>query len=307
MLAVAGTVPDPNFPLMHGPVRLEDGRLCIDDRCVEVNRGTPALLAAALKTAECIGNPQVYAFLVGDIGRGEGSRRLYQFLTRHIAEFRFNVLTFHYLQPDVDWHNQVLFAIESMPHKPLLIADAGFMYAAKMSGQAAAYDIFTPDAGELAFLADELAPHPFYTRGFILHQHQQAPDLIRRAYRHQNSAACLLVKGPTDYIAVGSDIVESIDHPSADAMEAIGGTGDSLTGILTALCGAGMRPVDAAVLAARANRWMGYFAEPTPATQIAELIDRIPQALSHLSNEAPYHKALTSLLTLRASRYLRSC
>jgi len=45
-----------------------------------------------------------------------------------------------------------------------LIADAGFMYAAKMSGQASKYDLFTPDVGELAFLADEEAPHLFYTR-----------------------------------------------------------------------------------------------------------------------------------------------
>ena len=47
--------------------------------------------------------------------------------------------------------------------KPTLVADAGFMYVAKMSGYADAYDLFTPEAGELAILADEKAPHPFYT------------------------------------------------------------------------------------------------------------------------------------------------
>ena len=62
------------------------------------------------------------------------------------------------------------------------------MYAAKMSGQAASYDLFTPDAGELAFLADETAPHPFYTRGFILHENNKIPDLINRAYSHKNAA-----------------------------------------------------------------------------------------------------------------------
>jgi len=70
----------------------------------------------------------------------------------------------------VDWHNRVLFQIQGLAEKPVLIADAGFMYAAKMSGQAELYDLFTPDIGELAFLADEAAPHPFYTRGFILHE-----------------------------------------------------------------------------------------------------------------------------------------
>ncbi|MEA2039117.1 MAG: hypothetical protein U9N82_04730 [Thermodesulfobacteriota bacterium] len=45
-----------------------------------------------------------------------------------------------------------------------------------------AYDLFTPDVGELAFLADEAAPHPFYASGFILHQEKRIPDLIKRAY-----------------------------------------------------------------------------------------------------------------------------
>jgi ADP-dependent NAD(P)H-hydrate dehydratase / NAD(P)H-hydrate epimerase len=62
------------------------------------------------------------------------------------------------------------------------------MYAAKMSGQAPSYDVFTPDMGELAFLADESAPHPFYTRGFILHEENRAPELIKRAYQHENAA-----------------------------------------------------------------------------------------------------------------------
>lgn len=82
-----------------------------------------------------------------------------------------------------------------MRPQPLLIADAGFMYAAKMSGQSEAYDLFTPDAGELAFLADEEAPHPFYTRGFILHEENHVPELIARAYAHKNAAKHLLIKG----------------------------------------------------------------------------------------------------------------
>ncbi len=87
-----------------------------------------------------------------------------------------------------------------MARRPLLIADAGFMYAAKMSGQVAAYDCFTPDAGELAFPADDQAPHPFYTQGFILHQHDKIEALIDQAYRHDNAAAHLLVKGAADRV-----------------------------------------------------------------------------------------------------------
>ncbi len=285
MLAVIGTVPDPDFPLTHGPIRLVGGHLSVTGRKVPVNRGTPALLAAAAKASEQIGGPDIYAFLIGDVGKGDGSRRLYQFLARHLPEFDFHVMTFHYLQPDADWHNKVLFAVQEMRCRPLLIADAGFMYAAKMSGQAPCYDLFTPDAGELAFLADEIAPHPFYTRGFILHQNDNVPDLIRRAHQHRNAARHLLVKGKSDHVVSEGRIVETVDHPSVDAMEAIGGTGDTLTGLLTVLC-AYMKPEEAAVIAAKANRRAGHHANPSPATQVMELIDKIPCALSGLFSRA---------------------
>jgi len=285
MLGIVGTVPDPQFPLVHGKVRWQGRQIRIDGHTIPVNRGTPALLAASSRACECTGGPEVYAFLVGDTGVGEGSRRLYRFLSRHLSEFDLQVLTFHYLQPDVDWHARVLFITQTMPRRPILIADAGFMYAAKMGGQSGSFDFFTPDVGELAFLADELAPHPFYTRGFILHQEHNVPDLIRQAYGHGNAAACLVVKGQTDYIVHDGTIAATVGEPSYDAMEAIGGTGDTLTGLLTAFCGAGFDRIDAAVLAARANRWTGALADPTPATQVPELIDKIPEAVSHLLDQ----------------------
>ncbi|MBF0103059.1 MAG: sugar kinase [Desulfobacterales bacterium] len=281
MLAVIGTVPDQTFPLTHGLVRMIDDYLIIDHRKIIINRGTPALIAAAIKTAGSIqDSPEIYAFLIGDIGKGDGSRKLYQYLSEHLSEFEFQVLTFHYLQPDVDWHNKVMFAVEDMEHQPILIADAGFMYVAKMSGQASSYDLFTPDVGELSFLADELAPHPFYTRGFILHQHNQVPELIQRAYQHKNAAKLLLVKGSMDYIADEHHIIETVDSPRIEAMEAIGGTGDTLTGMVSVLCAVkNFTLPDAATLAAKANRFSGYYANPTPATQVIDLINSIPQAL----------------------------
>jgi len=280
MLGIIGTVPDQSFPLTHGPVHWSGDHLQIDGRRIAVNRGTPALIGAALNAGKQIDTPEIHAILVGDIGKGEGSRCLYRFLENELDQWDFQVLTFHYLQPDVDWHNRVMFAIDRLPQRPLLIADAGFMYAAKMSGQAPAYDFFTPDAGELAFLADETAPHPFYTRGFILHEQNKVPELIQRAYQHGNAARHLLVKGATDYITEANRITATVDHPGFDAMEAIGGTGDTLTGLLTVLCGAGYAPTQAAELAARANRHSGQLADPSPATQIAELIARIPEALT---------------------------
>ena len=170
MLAIVGTIPIRDFPLVSGPVHWENDTLSIENNRFPINRGTPALLTAAIQTSKVLGIAAPFGFLVGDIGLGDGSRRLYEHLTNTLPESLFQTITFHYLLPDVDWHNKVLFAIEEMKERPNLIADAGFMYAAKMSGQAPEYDLFTPDVGEMAFLADEEAPHPFYTRGFILHE-----------------------------------------------------------------------------------------------------------------------------------------
>ena len=186
-------------------------------------------------------------------------------------------MCFHYLLPDVDWHNRVLFAIEAMAGRPILIADAGFMYVAKMSGQAGQYDLFTPDVGELAFLADEEAPHPFYTRGFILHEDNLAPDLIKRAYTFDNAAKYLLVKGKIDYMAAREGILATVTEPDLEVLEPIGGTGDTITGIVAALIDAGMPIPQAAFIAARANRLAGFYANPTPATQVATIIEHIPR------------------------------
>jgi len=55
MLAIVGTVPDQKFPLTTGKVSLKDDEIYIQGKQVHVNRGTPALLAAAVKTAETLG------------------------------------------------------------------------------------------------------------------------------------------------------------------------------------------------------------------------------------------------------------
>jgi len=282
MLAVIGTIPDTAFPMVKGEVFLENEMIRIRDRSAPVNRGTAALIAAAVKTSEFLGQSLPFACLAGDIGLGKGSRRIYQTLVKEIGSAEFTTIVFHYLQPDVDWHNKVLFAIDDMSKRPILIADAGFMYAAKMSGQAGAYDLFTPDIGELAFLADEKAPHPFYTRGFILHEDNRASELISRAYANENAARYLLVKGREDYLADHEGILANVKIHINESMEAIGGTGDTLTGIVAALVESGMKIKDAAITAAKVNRLAGYNAKPTPATQVTEIINHIPSALSEI-------------------------
>ena len=170
-------------------------------------------------------------------------------------------------------------ALEEADPKPVLVADAGFMYVAKMSGYADAYDLFTPDAGELAFLADEKAPHPFYTRGFLLAADEDIPSLVERAYQHGNAARFLLIKGKVDHLVEGGRFLGDVSEPQVAALEPIGGTGDLVTGLVTGLLAGGMEMPQACLTAARASRITGLLANPTPATQIAELLPFLPEAL----------------------------
>ena len=187
---ICGTVPDASFPLTGGRWRLDGGFLHAEGGGIaplSVQRGTPALLGTALLTCETLGVEPPTALLAGDTGNGDGSRKLYSRLAASPSLSGVRGITFHYLFPDLDGHNRVLMALEEADPKPVLVADAGFMYVAKMSGYADAYDLFTPDAGELAFLADEKAPHPFYTRGFLLAADEDIPSLVERAYQHGNA------------------------------------------------------------------------------------------------------------------------
>jgi len=285
MFAIVGTVPEQDFPLVCGQARVSEQNLFIDNHCVAVNRGTPALLATAAKACAFFGADPPMAYLAGDIGRGGGSRKVYAYLEQSLGQCRYESITFHYIQPDVDWHNRVLFAVENMHPRPVLIADAGFMYAAKMSGQAAAYDVFTPDMGELAFLADPEAPHPFYTRGFIFHEPYRAKELIASAYAHRNASRYLLVKGKTDIAADENGILDTVSQPVVPAMEAIGGTGDIITGLIAAFTGLGKDPLTACIQASAVSRLAGKLANPDPGTRVMDIIEQIPAALKRFFEE----------------------
>ena len=276
---IVGTVPREDFPLYEGPCRLADGRLHLDGRPLSIARGTPALLAAACITTGVLGIEPPRTLLAGDTGRGHGSSLIYQYLSKRLDVLLPELIVYHYLQPDVDWHNRVYLSIEALEKKPLLIADAGYMYVAKMSGFASCYDLFTPDAGELAFLADEAAPHPFYTRGFILQEEERAPELIRRAYEHEDASRYLLVKGCCDVVASQEGILDRVGEPCVECMEPVGGTGDSLTGIVGALIAGGYPIPRACSLAAKINRMMGFLANPTPASTIDMLLRSLPRAI----------------------------
>ncbi len=57
MFAIVGTVPDRDFPLAIGEALLVNGVIRIEGKSVPVNRGTPALLAAAIKTCKALDQP----------------------------------------------------------------------------------------------------------------------------------------------------------------------------------------------------------------------------------------------------------
>jgi len=276
---IVGTVPRADFPLTWGCYALNGRTLVIDGLSVNVARGTPALMATVATAAAVLGVDAPEVLLAGDVGKGCGSRELYAHLVDHLDQVNHAGLTFHYLLPDVFWHNKILWGLEERPVRPILVADAGFMYVAKMSGFASHYDLFTPDAGEMAFLADENAPHPFYTRGFLLQDEDRVPELIARSHAGGNAARHLLVKGKKDYVASDGTIVAEIDAPDVPAMEPIGGTGDSVTGLVTALLACGMDMVPACRTAALANRYLGLLADPTPAFGVADLLPFLPRAL----------------------------
>jgi NAD(P)H-hydrate repair Nnr-like enzyme with NAD(P)H-hydrate dehydratase domain len=63
-------------------------------------------------------------------------------------------------------------------------------------------------------------------------------------------------------------------------MEAMGGTGDTLTGLAAALIGSnGLSLSESAIAAARINREAGALARLTPASQVADLIRHLPRAM----------------------------
>lgn len=280
MLALIGTIPLQNLPVISGEFFIRDGNVTIGEESFLLHRGFPAMAGAAAIVCAELGLSPPIGFTVGDIGLGDGSRRLYEYLENRLADLPAKVLTFHYLMPDVNRHNQVFRAIEKKSERPILIADAGFMYVAKMSGYAPSYDLFTPDIGELAFLADEVAPHPFYTRGFICHEENNVPSLISMAYQAGNASKIMIVKGERDYICNQGRIVATVEEPCIEPLEAIGGTGDTLTGIASALIYGGYAIEEAAILAARINRLAGKLDHSTPGTQVSEIIVHIPKALS---------------------------
>lgn len=279
MLLLVGTVPIKNLPLLVGRAELTAQGLMVNNQVLEISRGTSAMFSAAYTICQEYGLEGPMIMVAGDIGARDGSVKIYEYLADNLSAMAVTTLTLHYIMPDIKRNKKVLKKIGSLDEKPILIADAGSMYVAKAGGDASYYDVFTPDLGELAFLADERAVHPTYTRGFIFHLENDVPELVSRAFKLKNAARTLFVKGKVDYVCQNGKILEQIAHPTVEELEPVGGTGDTITGLISGLIYAGKSPIEACQIAGRINRRAGELSNPTPATQIKDIIKWIPAAL----------------------------
>jgi hypothetical protein len=277
MLLIAGTIPIRDFPLSLEKAVFEGGILNLNGLEVPCGQGTGAMLAAASVTLDYLGLEPSTALLVGDIGEGNASRLLYEHLIEKLPVLSPEVLALHYWLPDVALMKKLCETIEKCPKKPKLIADAASMYAAKAAGLAPKFDLLTPDPSEIAFLADPDAFHPAYINKHLFNTDaSQVPNLVAQAYQVKGAAKVLLVKGPVDYIVKDGEILETISEPNLPVMEAIGGTGDTITGLVSAFVYAGLELHEAAIIAAKANRMAGKFAQATPATNVWQIINQFP-------------------------------
>lgn len=273
MLLVCGTIPNEKMPLIFGKASLDGAHLIVEGWKIPCGQGTAAMISACCAVTDYLRLDAPYALLAGDCGNGVGSRSIYKYITEHIDKINPTVLCLHYLMPIMALMKRIVDSIERCKKRPLLIADAGSMYAAKAAGLASSFELFTPDPAELAFLADPKATHPSYISKYLFNcLDVDAVSLIEQAYKHKNAAKYLLVKGRIDYVVCNGKIEATVSEPDILAMEAIGGTGDTITGLVAAFLYAGLKPVEAALIAAKANRSAGKYALANASTKIAEII-----------------------------------
>jgi Predicted sugar kinase len=277
MMLLAGTVPIRDLPLTTGEVKT-DGNAMIVGRCqISPAQGTGAMIGAALAVTDYLKLEPPKVAIAGDTGRGEGSRSIYDYLIQNISHLEPDVLVLHYCLPDMVLVRRLCQAVDSCSKRPIMVADAASMYAAKATGLASRFDIFTPDATEMAFLADPDAIHPAYINKHLFDTDmEQIPELVSTTYRQGNAAKLLIVKGKSDYVVKEGEIVATIEEPIVPELEAIGGTGDTITGLVSAFVHAELELHEAAIIASKSNRMAGKVIQVTPATRIGQIIEQFP-------------------------------
>jgi NAD(P)H-hydrate repair Nnr-like enzyme with NAD(P)H-hydrate dehydratase domain len=276
MIVLIGTVPY-ETGVYIGPARIDNDYLNIENVRFPIERGTAAMAAACAQVCRFYGLPLPLCVFGGDTSDGKGTDLMFREVNVSIEKYSPDIITLHYLFPKIAYGEPFISRVNSLPKRPQLIADAGGMYLMKTIKKSHLFDVFTPDEGELLFLADEFAAHPLYVRSELLKKVTDTSSLVESAYRHKNAARTLVVKGVVDRIYRDGVRIKECRGPNIPAMEAIGGTGDTITGMLSGL--RYRKDEDADYKALVVNRLIGQRINCTPATQISEFIRAIPAVL----------------------------
>jgi len=283
MLLLSGTLPFELDSLAVGRVGFDGASITVGDVRVParfMTIGATAMIAAAHETARALGMELPTCVLAGDRGEGRGSRQVYRFLAEEAGSLGPSAVTVHYVLPLRNEFMEFVEMADYWTRRPFLIADAGAMLIAKATRLCKRFDLFTPDAGEIAFLADPDAGHPAYVKASLFEvDTTQVPELIAKAQAAGNAPEYLLVKGPVDFVARNGKVLQTVSQPNLPAMEAVGGTGDTVTGMVSALIGGGVEPLRACLAALRANRLAGQLCHLTPATGVFEIVGHIGEAV----------------------------
>lgn len=285
MMLICGTVPIEGLPLTLGEATFEGELLSVNNLKIPCTQGTAALTGAAFSVTDYLKLDPPQVLIVGDTGRGKGSDSLYEYLIQRVSVLSPDVLVLHYCLPNIALMRQLCESIRGCSKRPVMIADAGSMYGAKAAGLAMEFDIFTPDPCEMGFLADPDATHPAYINKHLFEADvnvEKMPKLVATAYELKSAPKLLLVKGAVDYIARKGKIIDTVSEPNIPELEAIGGTGDTITGMVTAYVHAGMKLHEAAKICATANRMAGKLAQAKVATKVWQLIAKFPAVFEQM-------------------------
>ncbi len=257
MLYIAGTIPIDGFELSCGTPALNGDDLVLNGRCIPCGMGAAACVSAALKTCGHLNIDPPKVILVGDCGNSGGSRELYSYLLEK-ADFKdAAVLTMHYIMPIASMMKKVMKRLGKYKNMKI-VADAGSMYAIKAAGLCGRADIMIPDMCELSFLADSGADHPAYIAKHLINGYEiDVAEAVRSIYAADGAPELLIIKGETDYVVENGEIKATVNDYNNPEMEAIGGTGDTITGMVSAFCYAGVDRLTAAILSLKANRKAG--------------------------------------------------
>lgn len=273
MLIIAGTIPIKELPLIYDEPEIDKDYMLLKNYKIPISQGTATMIAAANKVSNYLNIPKPNVLIAGDIGYGDGTKKIYNYLIKNIDSLKPDVLALHYCLPIMGLIKELVEVIDKNRLNIKLVADASSMYAAKAAGLAQRFKLFTPDMSEMCFLADKDAAHPAYIKKHLFTQNSDIEKLVKDAYKYNNAPKYLIIKGKTDYIVCNGVIAEKIDEPNIPELEAIGGTGDTITGLVSALLDTSIDTCEALVIAAKINRLAGQYINADVSTRIVELIN----------------------------------